>query len=173
MNIFALDYDPQKAATYLCDKHVPKMTVETFQILGSALIRNGAKPCDMPLTSKGTPLKGGYHKHPVVIWAGDSRENFRWTALHGIQIAKEFTLRYNKKHSCENGIRQMLDMADIIKEGALSKFALAMDDQYKLNEPVDSYRNYYIKGKWNSISMKWDKGTPMPAWFHGAINATA
>ena len=56
MNIFVLDPDPVKAAEYYCDKHVPKMCVELYQQLGSAVIRHGATPDQMPLTSKGTPL---------------------------------------------------------------------------------------------------------------------
>ena len=57
MNIFVLDEHPVKAAQYYCDKHVPKMVVELFQQLGSATIRHGATPEQMPLTSKGTPLR--------------------------------------------------------------------------------------------------------------------
>ena len=48
MNIFILDEHPVKAAQYYCDKHVPKMCVELFQQLGSAVIRHGAKPEQMP-----------------------------------------------------------------------------------------------------------------------------
>ena len=64
MNIFVLDEDPA-AAQMMCDKHIPKMIVETFQMLGSALRRHGATDEQMPLTSKGTPLIGGY-KHQLV-----------------------------------------------------------------------------------------------------------
>ena len=53
MNIFVLDEDPAIAAQMMCDKHIPKMIVETFQMLGSALRRHGATDEQMPLTSKG------------------------------------------------------------------------------------------------------------------------
>ena len=52
MNIFVLDEDPAIAAQMMCDKHIPKMIVETFQMLGSALRRHGATDEQMPLTSK-------------------------------------------------------------------------------------------------------------------------
>ena len=55
MNIFVLHEDPTIAATMYCDKHVPKMVVELYQQLGSAVIRHGATPDVMPLTKKGTP----------------------------------------------------------------------------------------------------------------------
>ena len=54
MNIFVLDQDPSIAAQYNCDKHIVKMVLELFQQLGSAVIRHGAKPEKMPLTSKGS-----------------------------------------------------------------------------------------------------------------------
>ena len=59
MNIFVLDEDPRQASKYLDDVMIPKMCVETAQMLASAVIRHGAQPEDMPLTQKGTPYKGG------------------------------------------------------------------------------------------------------------------
>lgn len=42
MNIFVLDYNPQKAALYHCDKHVVKMILESAQILSSICrLKNG------------------------------------------------------------------------------------------------------------------------------------
>ena len=73
MNIFVLDEDPVIAAQMMCDKHIPKMIVETFQMLGSALRRHGATDEQMPLTSKGTPLIGGYKHHPATIWTGETK----------------------------------------------------------------------------------------------------
>ena len=78
MNIFILHFNPVIAARHYCDKHSPKMCVELLQQLGSAVIRHGATPDMMPLTKKGTPLKGGYHHHPCTVWCGDSRANFEW-----------------------------------------------------------------------------------------------
>ena len=36
MNIFILDKDPYLAAQMLCDKHIPKMIVESAQMLSTA-----------------------------------------------------------------------------------------------------------------------------------------
>ena len=36
MNIFILDNDPVKAAQQQCDKHIPKMIVESAQMLSTA-----------------------------------------------------------------------------------------------------------------------------------------
>ena len=36
MNIFFLAKTPEKSAQYLCDKHVPKMIIESAQMLSTA-----------------------------------------------------------------------------------------------------------------------------------------
>jgi hypothetical protein len=43
MNIFFLDKNPQKAAEYLCDKHVPKMLLESSQMLCTAVQRQKSR----------------------------------------------------------------------------------------------------------------------------------
>ena len=98
MNIFILHFNPVIAARMYCDKHSPKMVVELLQQLGSAVIRHGATPDMMPLTKKGTPLKGGYHHHPCTRWCGDSRANFVWAAFHAIELCEEYTRRFGKTH---------------------------------------------------------------------------
>jgi len=140
MNIFVLDEDPIAAAKMYCDKHIPKMCVEMLQMMGSAVIRHGATPDMMPLTKKGTPLKGGYHNHPCTRWAGDSRANFLWVAHHAAALCEEYTLRFGKTHFCEKGIVHLCSMDSLIPEGKslysqtwlpLTPFALAMPDEFR------------------------------------------
>ena len=163
MNLFVLDNDPETSAQSMCDKHIPKMVVETFQMMGSALRRHGATDSAMPLTSKGTPLIGGYKHHPVTIWIGDSITNFVWAALHGIALCEEYTMRYNKRHSCHNGILQMADMMDYINIGPQTPYAQAMPEEYRSENAVDSYRKYYKMDK--AIFAKWEKGRAAPDWW--------
>jgi hypothetical protein len=162
VNIFILDKDPIKAAQYSCDKHATKMVVELFQQLGSAVIRHGAKENDMPLTSKGTPLKGGYHNHPCTKWCGDSRSNYNWASIHALELCKEYSKRYNKIHSCQKGIEKLCDMDFLIPEGELTEHAQAMPDEYKNPDPVTAYRTYYIKDKKDFAT--WKMGNK-PDWF--------
>ena len=163
MNIFILDEDPIQSAKMYCDKHVPKMVVELYQQLGSAVIRHGATPDMMPRTSKGTPRKGGYHNHPCTRWVGDSRENYLWACYHGAMLCDEYTKRFGKIHSCEKGIEHLYIMAHLIPEGKLTPFAQAMPDEYKNECAVTAYRDYYIHDK--SRFAKWEKGTPAPDWW--------
>lgn len=163
MNIFILDENPRIAAEYMCDKHVPKMIVETFQMMGSALRRHGATDCQMPLTQAGNPLKGGYHNHPCTVWAGDTRTNFNWLGLHGLNLCNEYTIRYHKRHACHDKIDRMLDIADMIPSGRQTPYAQAMPDEYKDSYAVYAYRNYYFNEK--RYFAKWEKGRCAPEWW--------
>lgn len=163
MNIFVLDNDPRTAAEYMCDKHIPKMIVETFQMMGSALRRHGATDDQMPVTQAGKPLKGGYHNHPCTKWVGDSICNFVWTGIHGVALCDEYMLRYRKVHSCDIKIRRMSDMMDMLPNIPQTPYALAMPDEYKSEDAIDSYRRYYIMDK--SRFAKWEKGREAPHWW--------
>jgi len=165
MNIFVLDNDPKIAAQMMCDKHVVKQVVETFQMTGSALRRHGVLDNQMPLTQAGKPLKGGYHNHPCTRWCGDSRENFEWAVKHAIALAEEYTYRYGKVHSCESGIRQMANMSHLIRSDRLTPFAQAMPDQYKSPCAVTAYRDYYWLDKRVNIKCEWNKIRPKPQWW--------
>jgi uncharacterized protein YbaA (DUF1428 family) len=163
MNIFVLHKDPIVSARMHCDKHVPKMVVELYQQIGSALRRYGATDDVMPTTKGGTPLKGGYHNHPCTRWVGDSRDNFRWAVQHGLALCEEFKLRYNKPHYCEDGIRMMGELADLIPQGELTDFAQAMPDECRQPNVVLAYRIYYKVDK--SRFAKWERGREAPSWW--------
>ena len=165
MNIFVLNEDPKIAAQEHCDKHCVKMVLELYQQLGSAVRRHGATDSQMPLTQSGKPLKGGYHNHPCTRWCGDSRSNFDWAAEHAIALAEEYTYRYDKKHACEDGIRRLSEMRDMIPEGRLTRFAQAMPDEYYNQCSVTAYKDYYWKDKRMNIDVRWSKTRSKPDWW--------
>ena len=186
MNIFILDENPILAAKMYCDKHTPKMVVELLQQLGSAVIRHGATPEQMPLTKKQTPLRGGYHNHPATRWVGDSRTNYIWACHHAAMLCDEYTKRFGKVHFCEAGIEHLYTMRNMIPEGDLTPFALCMPDEYRPNhiplretrygrfynkgethataeEAVQAYRRYYH----SKTFAAWNKGRDAPDWWRG------
>lgn len=165
MNIFYTDHDPTVAARNLPDKHIVKMPVETVQMLVSALLRWDLQP--NVLTSKGTVHKGGYAKHPSTIWAGDNRENAWWLLRHGFALCAEYTKRYGKTHFAEGQLRTILD-SKLIGElplGPQTPPALAMPDECKVADPVESYKNCIrLKVVAKPDSFVWNKGTAAPDW---------
>ena len=162
MNIFVLDDDPIASAHMMCDKHIPKMVVESAQMMASALRRHGAGDEQMPLTKSGTPYKGGYKHHPCTVWAGDSDTNFLWLANHAIVLCQEYKKRFGKVHACQNAIHQMSHMMPYVGE-EMTPFAQAMPDEYRNPCAITAYRAYYH----SKTFAKWEKGTPAPNWWMG------
>jgi len=134
MNIFVLDLDPFLAAHYANDRHCVKMILESCQLLSTA--------------------------HHLVR---QSSANYEWLVKHTMGLLDEYTLRYGKIHKCDSILTpQLLDAPNRIPHGDLTPFALAMPDQYKVyDDPVTSYRNYYI-GEKLSFST-WKHGIT-PSW---------
>ena len=175
MNIFVLAESPTLAARYHDDVRLPKMVVELYQQLGSAVRRHGATDEQMPLTQKGTPLKGGYHNHPCTRWVGDSLANFFWAHRHAMALCHEYTSRFGKVHSCQAGIVKLLDLSVLIPSGTLTPFAQAMPDEFRRKDgnAVEAYREYYRHGK-NYMNKgkgpQWKKiPSRKPAWFEPSI----
>ena len=165
MNIFVLDLDPQLAAQYHCDKHVPKLCVEVTQMMVSAARRHGATDNEVPLTKSGTPHKGGYHRHPVTLWVGDSRDNYMWSFLHGIARCQEFEFRFHREHATRKQLTVLGSLFRFVPEGKLTPFAQAMPDEFRNDDPVIAYRDYYWHDKRQNIVCEWKKGREMPQWF--------
>ena len=163
MNIFVLDRNPIRASEMMCDKHIPKMIVESAQMMASALRRHGAVDSQMPLTKSGTPYKGGYKHHPCTVWAGDSWHNFDWLANHAIGLLGEYYMRFGKEHACSEAIGQMNGMSWRLPNGRLTPFAQAMPDEFKQEDAVQAYRAYYH----SKTFAKWEKGTDAPYWWMG------
>jgi len=167
MNIFVLDEDPAQAARYLDDVRLPKMCVESAQMMASALRRHGATDEQMPLTKKGTPYIGGYKHHPCTVWAGDSRCNFVWLALHAIEQCKEYTRRFGKEHACSGPINHMARMYSTVKfeEEYMTPFAQAMPDEYKSDDDVvKAYRSYYKSKEYSKGGVRYIRAD-VPTWW--------
>ena len=165
MNIFVLDERPLVAAQYLDDVRVPKMVVESAQMLASALRRHGATDEEMPIAkTSGRPYLGGYKNHPCTIWAGNTSSNFAWLALHGLGLCAEYTRRFGKVHACESAIKHMIRMVDKIPAGTTEPFALAMDDEYKQENAVEAYRNYYFSKRESKGGVRYNR-TTAPLWW--------
>lgn len=155
MNIFVLDKDPVIAAQMQCDKHVVKMILETAQLLCSVFPNGEA------------PYKRTHYNHPCAVWARESWANYYWLYKHGIALCNEYTYRYNKLHKstdiiiwCWENIK--FEYFNRVDEHDPVSFIKCMPDEYKVDDIVQSYRNYY-KGAKKDIA-KWTK-RDIPEWF--------
>ena len=118
MNIFHLHTDPKIAARMQCDKHVVKMVLETAQMLSTAA---RAKGHDIG-------YKTAYPNHPMTLWVSESPHNYAWAAIHGLELAREYTKRYKKRHKSQDIIEPLWSL----KKGVSTKCTappLCMPDQ--------------------------------------------
>lgn len=152
MNIFYLDTDLEQCARMHVDRHVVKMVTEYAQLLSSAVRLSG--------------IDAGYKlthaNHPSAIWTRESLDNWLWLKELATELNYEWMYRYD--HSVNHkafDVIQSLPLPNIESKG-ITPFRLAMPDDVKVEDPVQSYRNYYNVHKQHIAN--WTN-RDMPAWF--------
>jgi hypothetical protein len=156
MNIFFLDENPKLSAQYHVDKHVVKMILETAQLLC------GVHHSINPFSDLQVPYKLSHKNHPCAIWARESLSNYLYLCELGLELGKEYTYRYGKKHKSIEVIEWCIVNKPIILDIGFTKPAMAMPDEFKTDSVVESYRNYYMGAKKELASWK---NREKPFWF--------
>jgi len=103
------------------------------------------------------------HKnHPCVIWARQNKSNYDWLANHANALSLEYTRRYGKIHACHLLIQLFLFNYPVnLPNGLLTPFVQAMPEEYKNENAIIAYRQYYIEEKYFA---KW-KMNNVPYWY--------
>ena len=155
MNIFYTDKDPKVAARNLCDKHIPKMLLESVQMLSTAYV---------DFTGEENPClyKPTYVNHPMNVWARESFSNFMWLYSHASEIANEYTFRFKKFHKSESILYAFKPINNMSWSDEITEIPQCMPDMYKDKNPINAYRKFYIGEKMRFA--KWDKGRKEPTW---------
>jgi hypothetical protein len=112
------------------------------------------------------------HKnHPVTIWCRKSKANYLWTLELIDEMHKEWKYRYShpetkihKSYLVAQLLKENVPTDDKFEEQRLTPFALAMPDKYKTDDPVLSYRNYYMSEEKQKIA-SWKKKREKPEWY--------
>lgn len=188
MNIFIVDRNPNIAAQMLCDQHVVKMVTESVQMLSTCHRVLDGKMEIAPSNSgkRNVPryrLSDGrdkvlYHavhfKHPCNIWIRENVIHYDWLMFHTAALSAEYTKRYKKMHACHSVIKYLLEVGtpknipipyDQTRLLGNHEFVQAMPDEYKDEDPVKAYRNFYVGSK--SKFARWKYTTP-PKWYTDA-----
>jgi hypothetical protein len=190
MNIFVLHPNQRKAARWHVDSHVIKMVLETCQLLYTAhwvlfypqlrecksaiALSRTQKQLEVPEYMWSAPLcetskEPGYRPchvwHPCAKWARVCSGNYLWLAKLGIELAREYTFRFGKVHSCQKHIEWLNENLPLtIKMFPRRKFPVAMDNEYKISkDPIVCYRNFYKKSKKERGLVKYTK-REIPHW---------
>ena len=133
--------------------------------------------------SKSKLMKPSMLNHPSTIWARQSFDNFMWLFEHGLALCEEHKIRYPKEdekgniieHGSYHRLLQCNSHTDLVidfqfNEDSLTPVSIAMDDRYRIKNTFDdewefviqSYRHYYLEGKWDIA--EW-KNNRRPDWF--------
>ena len=152
MNIFVVDICPEKSAKQLPDKLTVKMPVETCQMLSIVASEKWGHGYGTLPKTDGTPYKtekGAFRNHPCTQWAAKTIDNAYWLIKWGMNLCDEYTLRYNKTHSCYNTLLQAYYLFPKGKIDEVTPFARAMPEEYKFDTSIDTFTAYkmYVASK--------------------------
>ena len=183
MNIFVLDKDPKLAAQAHCDQHVLKMILEYAQMLSTAhRINDGVAYDEVRINKKGNKYRiarwahpkqelddvlylATHYNHPCSKWVRATRENYLWMFHLWAELCVEYRVRWQtgRAHGSWTKLKWYLsDPPRNIWRGFMTEWPLAMDDEYKLNDVVSSYRNFYNQSK--SLFATWTF-RDIPEWY--------
>jgi hypothetical protein len=183
MNLFILDEDLDRCAEAHIDKHIGKMQLEAAQLLTTALwvdkylgyvprafhsnelaiLKEVAKHEPAINERTFTRYLPTHWNHPCNIWIRSSMDNYIWTHCYVNALNSENVWRGYKSHASCAEVNKLPDPKLLTSVG-LTEFALAMPDEYKCDDAVQSYRAYYMGAK-NDIATWKRRG--MPSWWRG------
>ena len=163
MNIFAVSDDPRLAALELPDKLVPKMIVESAQMLSTAhRVLDGDAGANAKLL-----YKKAYENHPSCVWVREDAMNYWWLWMHALTLCAEYKWRFTDEeeyitgiavHKTEFVIHQLQDLPLNIPANkdtnweVLQDLPLCMPDQYKQGSDhriyaMESYQQFVTQDK--------------------------
>ena len=189
MNMFVLDEQPQKAAEYHCNKHVVKMILEAGQMLCTAhwmswlenfgktrkdfrLMRDVKDYLRINVPKERQPPWGITHvNHPCSIWTRQTAENYFWHLDLMACLLDEYTSRYKRQHKSNSVCHWLAENLPLcFPMQGLTPFPICMKEEYKVdNDPIQSYRNYYIKDKVRFA--KWEPRANTAQWFTQGVTS--
>jgi hypothetical protein len=147
MNIFVLDYNIQKCPTFYVDSHINAQIKEGAQMLSVAFWANDEEHAKS-LNEKGIIYKKSHYNHPCTKWVRKSLENWLYLRELIIYTHEERLYRFpNREPHKSFLLSKSMPVPDFLPNIARTPFALAMPDECKSDDPVQSYRDYYNKHK--------------------------
>ena len=158
MNIFYIDSDPVIAAKQLVDDHVRKMQLESAQMLCTTFHHYGIE----------APYKKAHYNHPSTKWVRESLDHTNWLIEHGLAICDEFVIRYGKEHASRKVLLWAKDNLPLISDkfpsSGFTPPPQCMPDQYKKDDAIEAYREFYILDKLGIKNLGYKKLNNTPKW---------
>ena len=157
MNIFAIEGDNNnidwiKSAKSQDNYRVVKMILESCQILSTVLNEQGID----------APYRSFNPKHPSCLWAAESSDNFINLVKHCAAMIDEYRDRFDKTHKCEAVLKKIVGLYDasMFPTDKPTPLRMAMPDNFRSNDIVESYRRFYA----SKPRVRYPKDK-VPSWF--------
>jgi len=160
MNLFLISWNIEECAQWHFDAHVRKMIIELAQLLSTAhwCLANEKQLKDLNEWHDNNRVYRLTHKnHPCAIWVREHINNYRFTAKLAMALCDEYYYRYgrerNRRHETEKIIKFLMENEpenftetdkDLIGPHNVTEPAQAMPDDYKDEDVIQAYRNYYL-----------------------------
>ena len=184
MNLFVLSEDVKENAQMHCDEHVVKMILEAAQMMctclqidkmfGHCVPRNLTKTELADLRSFAAVTEEWYKpnhvNHPLSVWVRSDIRHYRYMREYALALFDEYKFRYgpDKKHKAATLCTVLPEPNHLPCGGEPLKWIACMPDEYKTDDVIQSYRNFYIRSKSNFASYK--KNRPPPTWYLDGLN---
>ncbi len=159
MNIFALEgnnsnIDWVKSGKSQDNYRVVKMILESCQMLCAALNELSGEQI--------APYRTTHKNHPSTKWVRASSANFESLVEHTMAMLEEYTERFGKIHKCGAVLEKCVDLYNpsLFPLQEATPLPLAMPDEFKSDNIVESYRKFYASKP--RIRYPQDK---IPEWF--------
>ena len=147
MVVYFLDNDPKKAAICLCDGHIQTSLLSLVGTFKNIVDDKFPKTNNV--------------NYSIIQWTMESKENCNWLMSYTEELGKEYKKRFKKENACIKIINNV--KLPTLPDRKLTPFPLVLPDKYKLEDPIESYREYYICEK--SKKAVWERGTNPPDWY--------
>lgn len=151
MNIFVVDSNPAICASWLDDRRLIKMILETAQLLSTTLRVTGLYDGD-------EIYKATHANHPCTVWVRASFNNYTWLTLYFKALLDEYTFRWpGRTHKSGEllPIFERFKFAEIdiinIRFINFAKNASMNVDLSESNDVFTAYKNY-LSIKWKNDS---------------------
>ena len=160
MNIFAIESDENGDIDWIASAQsqdnyrVVKMILESCQMLCTTL--------NILYGEVVTPYRTTHANHPSTKWVRSSAANFESLAEHTLAMLEEYTERFGKVHKCGAVLDRCLELYSptLFPATAPTPLPLAMPEQYKTDNVVESYRRFYA----SKPRMRYPE-SKIPTWF--------
>ena len=172
MNLFYLDEDPRISAKYHCDQHALKMIVEYAQMMSAAHRVIDGSECKILSTKTGRSRKYWEHptledvlykpthvNHPTSIWVRESTGNYMHTYLLFYYLSQNYFARTNRVHKSWEKLANAICRHPDIKKREFTPPPQCMPEEFRMDDTVEAYRNFYNKDKSRFATFKLN-GTP-------------